>query len=168
MDKTYLDELVDYPAKVIQRIGNSKEVIGLLVNKKTDSIEEDDVDEAFENYIYDYAYVDNTVTESKAFVWVEAEIPSVSNRQVKDMRLYVTVACHKRYMDITTGILNGIAGNRRDNIIRYIDKELNGSDIFGIGKLSLKSAKTISSSNQEFSIRELCYEVPDFNIKEIL
>lgn len=167
MDKTYLDELVDYPAKVAQKIGNSKEIIALLINKRAEHITEDDVDEVFDNYIYDYNYVDDTVTESRAFVWVEAEIPTVSNRQVKNMRLYVTVACHKRYMDITTGIFDGIAGNRRDNIIRYIDKELNGSEIFGIGRLSLRSVKTISSSNQEFSIRELCYEVPDFNLKDI-
>lgn len=167
MDKTYLDELVDYPAKVAQKIGNSKEIIALLTNKRVEHLTEDDVDDVFDNYIYDYNYVDDTVTESRAFVWIEAEIPTVSNRQVKNMRLYVTVACHKRYMDITTGIFDGIAGNRRDNIIRYIDKELNGSEIFGIGRLSLRSVKTISSSNQEFSIRELCYEVPDFNLKDI-
>lgn len=167
MDKTYIDELIDYPVKVAQKIGNSKEVIALLLNKSIKEINDNDIDDAFENYIYDYDYVDDTISESAAFVWIEAEIPSVSNRQIKNMRLYVTVACHKRFMDMNTGIISGLAGNRRDNLIRYIDKELNDSDIFGIGKLSLRSVKTMTSSNTSFSVRELCYEIPDFNIKEI-
>ena len=71
-------------------------------------------------------------------------------------------------MEIDTDIIGGTAGNRRDNLVRYIDKEINDSDIFGIGRLSLKSVKTLSSTNQDFSVRELCYEVPDFNLRRDL
>ena len=131
-------------------------------------VTEDDVDDAFDRFIYDYSYVDDTITESAAFICVEAEVPYVQNRQIKNMRIYVTVACHKRFMEIDTDIIGGTAGNRRDNLIRYIDKELNDSDIFGIGRLSLKSVKTLSSTNQDFSVRELCYDVPDFNLRRDL
>jgi len=166
--RTYLDELIDYPARVAQKIGNSKECIALLVNKNINLVTEDDVDDAFDRFIYDYSYVDDTITESAAFICVEAEVPYVQNRQIKNMRIYVTVACHKRFMEIDTDIIGGTAGNRRDNLIRYIDKELNDSDIFGIGRLSLKSVKTLSSTNQDFSVRELCYDVPDFNLRRDL
>lgn len=168
MAKTYLDEIIEYPAKAIQQICNSKECIGLLLNKNIQKITEDDVDEALDKYIYDYEYIDNTTTESAAFVWVDTTVPSVSNKQIKGLKLYVTIACSKDYMDIDRKVASGISGNRRDNLARYIDKTLNNNDIFGIGTLKLNSVTTLTSSNPKFTVRELCYTVPDFNIKENL
>ena len=82
------------------------------------------------------------------------------------MKLYVTVACHKAYMKMSSGIISGITGNRRDNLVRFIDKILNGNDLFGIGNLKLDTVKTLSSSNSHFTIRELQYSVSDFNKRE--
>lgn len=167
MAKTYLDEIIEYPMKVIQSICQSKECIALLLNKDINQISEDDADNALDRYIKTYQYVDDTITESAAYIWVETDIPRVDNSTIKDMHLYVTVACSKDFMDIKKRIISGLAGNRRDNLVRYIDKVINGSDIFGIGKLKLTSMVTLTSSNQSFTTRELTYEVPDFNIKDL-
>lgn len=153
--------------KVIQSICQSKECIALLLNKDINQISEDDADNALDRYIKTYQYVDDTITESAAYIWVETDIPRVDNSTIKDMHLYVTVACSKDFMDIKKRIISGLAGNRRDNLVRYIDKVINGSDIFGIGKLKLTSMVTLTSSNQSFTTRELTYEVPDFNIKDL-
>lgn len=165
MDKTYLDELIDYPAQALQLIDNNKECLALLLDKNVKEITEDDTDEAFK-YMFDYEYVDNTTTQASAYIWVEAEVTQVSSKHIKDLRLYVTVACHKNFMKLKPSIISGIGGNRRDNLVRYIDKILNGNDLFGIGKLVLENVKTYSSSNSQFTMRELSYKVPDFNIKE--
>lgn len=167
MAKTYLDEIIEYPMKVIQSICQSKECIALLLNKNINQISEDDADDALDRYIKTYQYVDDTVTESAAYIWVETDIPRVDNSTIKDMHLYVTIACSKDFMEIKKKIISGLAGNRRDNLVRYIDKVINGSDVFGIGKLKLTSMVTLTSSNQLFTIRELTYEVPDFNIKDL-
>lgn len=162
MAKSFLDQLVEYPAKIMQKIAESKECVGLLLNKQFNTITEEDSDEALEKSIFDYQYVDGTTQEATAYIWVELEVTKVQNEQIKDIKIYVSVACHKNYMKLDYAKFAGILGNRRDNLIRYIDKELNGAEDLGIGKLSLTSVRTLSPING-FTGRELEYSIPDFN-----
>lgn len=166
MAKTYLDQIVDYPSQVIQKISSDKYCVGLLLNKAFDSVDENDCDEALERHIFDYQYVDETTQTSTAYIWVEMEVNDVSNTQIKNNRLYVTVSCHKEYMELDHKIFKGLSGSRRDNLTRYIDKLLNRAGGFGIGNLSLLSVRTLSPVNG-FVGRELTYEMPDFNIVPI-
>jgi hypothetical protein len=69
-------------------------------------------------------------------------------------------------MELDRSIFKGVIGNRRDNIIRHIDRLLNFSDIFGIGKLSLVSVKT-GNLTDKFTVRQLEYKVPDFNMRAL-
>lgn len=166
MAKTYLDQIVEYPAKVILRLAENKQCTGLILNKEFNSIDENDIDIVLEKYIKDYEYIDETTQETAAFIWVELEVSSVENKTIKGVRLYVTVSCHKNYMDLNPTTFKGIIGNRRDNLVRYIDKILNNSNLLGIGRLKLKSVRTISPING-FVAREITYEIPDFNIVEV-
>lgn len=166
MAKTYLDQLVEYPARIIKRISDDNVCVALLVNKAFDAVDEKDRDKVLEENIFTYQYVDETTNESSAYVWVEMEVNDVSNEQIKGIRIYVTIACHKSYMGLTNSTYKGVIGNRRDNLTRYIDKLLNNSKDFGIGKLSLKSVKTLAPING-FVLRELTYSIPDFNIVKI-
>ena len=166
MAKTYLDQLVEFPVEVIRKICSDKYCVGLLVNKPFDGVEEKDYDAALDKYVYDYQYVDETVETSSAYVMVETEINSVENRQFKGVRIYITVACHKTYMRLDGGVYRGVIGNRRDNLVRYIDRLLNGLKFLGVGALSLKTVKTLSPFNG-FTAREIVYAVPDFNIVEL-
>ena len=166
MAKTFLDQLVEYPAQVVSRIAGDKYCVGLILNKGFDTITEDDNDKVLDERIFDYQYVDETTNESTAYVWVEMEVNAVDNRQIKGVRLYVTVACHKSYMKLNGTIYKGVIGNRRDNLVRYIDRLLNDSDFMGIGRLSLKSVKTLSTING-FAVRELTFSTPDFNVVDI-
>lgn len=166
MAKTFLDQIVEYPSKVILRIAEDKYCAGLILNKAFDEIGEEDVDRVLDEYIKDYQYVDETTQETSAFVWVEMEVNQVENKTIKGVRLYVTVSCHKNYMALAPKTFKGIIGNRRDNIVRYVDKILNNSQFMGIGRLKLSSVKTIAPING-FTARELTYEVPDFNIVDI-
>ncbi len=166
MAKTYLDQIVEYPSKVMLRIAQSKECAGLLVNKAFDTVSEDDFDNVLDNFIKDYQYIDETTQTVGAYVWVEAEVDRVENKAIKGMKLYVTIACHKNYMKLDKPTFKGVIGNRRDNLVRYIDKVLNGSMFMGIGILKLQSVRTLSPING-FAVREITYEVPDFNLVEI-
>jgi len=166
MAKTYLDQIVEYPYKVMTRISQDSACVGLLVNKSFSTVTEDDEDTALDKYIKDYQYVDDTTQETSAFIMVEMEVNQVDNRTIKGIRLYVTVACSKGYMTLDRSTFKGIMGNRRDNLVRYIDKVLNNSDNLGLGTLKLKSVLTPSSVNG-FAMRQITYEIPDFNIVEI-
>ncbi len=154
---------MEYPAKIIKKISEDKYCVALLTNKKIDDVTEDDYDDVLDNYVFDYQYVDDTTQEAKAYVWVDVEVNSVDNMQIKGMRVYVTIACHKGCMKLDRAKFPGVIGNRKDNLVRHIDKLLNNSEVIGIGALKLQSVKTLSPISG-FAIREITYEVPDFNI----
>ena len=164
MDKTYLDELVEYPVKALHAIGSEITVLQLLSDDPDINETSDEADDVYDRYLFDYGYVDNTIEEAAAFICVEAECSGTSSYSIKDMRLYVTVYCHKRFMDLDVSKFPGIVGSRRDNLIRFADKALNGSDIFGIGELKLASARVIPAP-AGFAARELVYIVPEFTRK---
>lgn len=166
MAKTFLDQIVEYPAKVMLRIAEDKYCTGLLINKAFDKVGEDEIDTAAEEFIKDYQYVDDTVQTTAAYIWVEMEVNRVDNKTMKNIRLYVSVACHKNYMALNRQTFKGIRGNRRDNIVRFVDRVLNNSEFLGLGALKLRSVKTVTPIN-DFTIREIEYEIPDFNIVEI-
>lgn len=165
MDKTYLDELVEYPVKALYAIGSTPEVVQLLTNTPSIDMESDEADGVYDKYLFDYGYVDDSIEEAAAYICVEAECTGASSFSIKDMRLYVTVYCHKRFMDIDTSKFPGIVGNRRDNLIRFVDKVLNGKDAFGIGALQLSSARVIPAPTG-FTARELTYVVSEFSHRQ--
>ena len=162
-DKSYLDQLVEYPALAIRKICEDSTCVGLIVNKSPDDVTYEDQDRVLDKNLFDYQDVDNTVQTTEAFIWAEIDIPDVQNRTVKNCELYITVSCHKNYMKLDPSSFPGFMGNRRDNLVRYIDKLLNNACGFGIGTLKLKSIKTLTNNNG-FTAREMTYEVPDFNI----
>lgn len=164
MANTFLDELVEYPVKALQKIGTDEMVVRLLTNNPDIDMDSEEADKVFDKYLFDYGYVDGTTSETAAYVCVEAEVAKTSSPTVQDMRLYVTIICHKQFMDIDASKFKGVIGNRRENLVRYIDRLLNNSDIFGIGKLTLETARTVSAPTG-FAARELTYKVPEFRTK---
>lgn len=163
---TYMDELVNIPAKIIARLSDDKDIVGFVLDKQSDMISDDDKDKFIDNNIFDYQYIDGTAMESGVYMWVEVEVLRVENRRIKSAEVYVTIACHKSYMKLDGKKFVGIIGNRRDNIVRFVDKSLNFFDGIGIGQLSLKSVRTMPTVNS-FTIRELTYSIPEFNYKTL-
>ncbi len=162
MANSYLDQLVTYPAEIINRIASDDTCVGLLVNKAPSTVDDTDRDAVLDEHLFDYQYVDSTTQTSTAYVWVEVDVGDVENKHIKDLRVYVTIACHKSYMKLETKVFKGMMGNRRDNLARRIDVLLNDSEFLGIGRLSLKSVNTCAPING-FTVKELTYITPDFN-----
>ncbi len=164
MDKSLIDQIVEYPAKVIHKLGTDQTLVSLLTNTPDIDMSSDEADEVFDKCLYDYGYVDDSATESQAYICVEAEAIKSPTAAVQNMKLYVTVVCHKHFMSIDPAKFPGMIGNRRDNIVRYTDRLLSRSDIFGIGALKLESIKTMSAP-VGYTARELTYSVSDFKSK---
>lgn len=161
MVDTPIDELIDYPMKVVQAIGNDKTITSLLTNNPDISMYSDEAYDIFGRYLFDYDYVDQTTVEASAYVCVEAEINKRTTATMHEVCLYITVYCHKKYMDLDPTKFPGIAGNRRDNIVRNICDLLNGETIYGVGSLELESVKT-RTAPLGFTAREMTYSIPDF------
>ncbi len=166
MAKTFIDELVEAPVKVLQRIGTDETIVQLLTNDPKIDMSSDAADEVFERYLFDYAYVDETTDEAEAYICVEIEVPRVPSPTFRDVVLYITVLCHKRYMAIDTSKFKGVIGNRRENLVRYVDRVIGGADLFGVGQLSLTSITTIPAPSG-FTARELVYQIPNFHTKNV-
>lgn len=164
MDKSRINELVEYPVKALQKIGTDPAVVQLLTNNPDIDMESDEADSVFDKFLFDYGYVDGTVDEAAAFICVEAEVTDIPNTTIQDLKLYVTVICHKLFMPIDTSKFKGVIGNRRENLCRCVDNLLNGSNIFGIGNLTLNSARVVPAPTG-FAARELTYSVPNFQNK---
>ena len=166
MANTFLDELVEYPVKALHCIGTDPTVAKLLTDNPDIDMESEEADDIFDRFLFDYIYVDGTTTESAAYICVEAETAKSSTSTMQNMRLYVTVICHKQFMKVEPIKFKGMIGNRRDNLVRYVDRVLNGSDIFGIGALTLENAHTIAAPTG-FTARELTYTVPNIRLKQV-
>lgn len=162
MAKTNLDQLVEFPAKIIKNISEDKQCVGMIVNKSFNDVTEEDSDKVIDDNLFDYQYVDFTTPEGNIYVWVEMEVNSVKNNQIQNGKVYVIVACHKNYMKLKTSLFKGIVGNRRDNLIAYIDKLLNDTSFYGVGKLKLEAVRSLAPING-FTARELIYSYSDFN-----
>lgn len=166
MAKTYIDQIVEYPAKIIQRISSDDQCVALLTDKSPTDVGDEDRDAVINENLFDYQYVDKTTQTTGAYIWVEMEVDRVMNRTVKGTKIYVTIACHKNYMRLNRKRFRGIGGNRRDNLVRFVDRVLNDQSFLGIGALSLSSVRTLTPING-FAMREIVYSVPDFNIVSI-
>ncbi len=166
MANTFLDELVEYPVKALHSIGTDPTVVQLLTDNPNIDMESSEADKVFDEFLFDYIYVDGTTTEAAAYICVEAEVAKLPTPTMQNMKLYVTVFCHKQFMKVDATKFKGMMGNRRDNLVRYVDKLLNGSDIFGIGALTLENAHTVAAPTG-FSARELTYTVPDIRQKRV-
>lgn len=160
MANTSLDKLVEYPVKALHSIGTNQTVVQLLTDNPSVDMESKEADDVFDKYLFDYMYVDGTTEEASAYICVEAEVIKAPTATMQNMKLYVTVICHKQFMKVNPSKFQGMIGNRRDNLVRYINEMLDGSDIFGIGKLSLAYAHTVAAPTG-FTARELTYTVPE-------
>lgn len=157
---SHVDELVDYNQLIVNRILSSQKVMALIANDPNLDLDSDAAAE-WEEHIIDHAWIDDTVQEAGAFVTVDVDVSNLESGVIKEMRVYVEVLVSKAYMKLSPSLFKGCKGNRRDNIVRQVDKLINGSYDFGIGKLDLVNIRTVTTANK-FAGKLLTYEVYDF------
>lgn len=162
MDKNALEVLVEYPVKAMQMIGSDQGVVELLTNIKGVDMDSDDAASVFDENMFDYGYVPQTTDEATAYVCVETNMVKAPTPTMQNLRVYVTVVCHRGFMNIDPSVFKGVVGNRRDNLSLRIDRILNGSDALGIGRLKLETAMVVAAPTG-FTAREMTYSISDFS-----
>lgn len=158
---SHVDELIDYSNKIIQKIASSQEVIGLILNNPSVVMGSDEALSVYKN-LYDYDFVEDTFTQDKAVIMVDADVIRADGGAIKVLEVYVQIVCSKGYMNLTPSVFKGIKGNRRDNIARQVDLLLNGSREFGIGRLELTSINT-ATVPRGLTSKLLTYRANDFS-----
>jgi len=164
-DKTYLDQIVDYTNKVAKYLSEDNVIAGLLTNNPNADVVNDEIN-LIDSQIFSYNYIPDPQTESKSYICIDTLVVSAENLKIKTMKLLVSVISHKTNMKIDSSFQ--LIGNRRDNLIRFIDKLIRGNPNFGIGKIILQKnspVTLISVGNENYTAKQIVYEVEDFNIK---
>lgn len=142
--ETFVDQIIEYKDRALDIIGNSKEVVALLLDDPNVDMDSEEAQSVFDKYLWDYQFVDDTVQEAGAHIMVEASKIEDNGGTIQDFALYVEIAVSKEFVDIDHKKFVGMRGNRIDNLARFIDKQLNGNRDFGIGELKPEDIRPIS------------------------
>lgn len=106
--------------------------------------------------VFPYEYVPETVEDAKTFICSEVDITSVENQTFLRPTLYIWLFTHKSKVRMNEG------GLRVDKLTSRIVKLLNGSRMYGLGELSLASARRFSPI-ANYQGRLLTFTARDFN-----
>lgn len=106
--------------------------------------------------IYPYNYVPLTIEIAQTFICFTVTAPNVRDDIISELRLTVYVFCHQDLMRTSKGM-------RTDLLVSEIDKLLNGSTKYGLGKVSLKMCDVMQVPCKGYSGLFSVYSVKDFN-----
>lgn len=131
-----------------------------------------------QGYIFDYNFVDDTVTQEKTFVFVETDIDNITNNIFTTFNLYVCIFTNKRLVRLNNttsptvaqikdmGYFSSTYGNRIDILCDVVDEVLNGTDkIKGIGDVTpaQRGHMVLYAPNNKFYGKRLKYQIKNYN-----
>ena len=157
-----LKDVGTYKYRLQTAILGSDNVCELMLGKDYDKEISDE--KLLYQSIFPYLYVEETQTETKSYVCFEVDVPRTANFSYKDMKIIVWCYSHKGIMNYNH---KGYLGTRSDILSDMVDRLLNSSRDYGIGRLKLESA-TYFMPSSKFYGRQLIYSCSEFNIDEKL
>lgn len=149
-----LEEFTTYKQTLMEAICTSPTIVNLL-KKETDKSNITGRDMRYDR-IFPYNYVPLTIENATTFICFTVTAPNVKDDIISELRLIVYVFTHQDLMRTANGM-------RTDLIISEIDKLLNGSIKYGLGKVSLRSCDVMQMPAQGYSGLFSVYSVREFN-----
>lgn len=134
--KTHIDQLIDYKEDIIDLMLRDQKLMGLVFDDPEIDLDGDEVFHARDTHIYDHSYSDDTVQTDKVLILVESAMIGLASKEVNTFEIQIQVIVARNYMKLDTKKFKGLRGNRRDNVVRYIEMLLHDERL-GIGRLSL-------------------------------
>lgn len=150
----HLEEFTSYKQTLMQAICTSAPIVELL-KLSTDKQGITGREMRYDR-IFPYNYVPLTTQNAKTFICFIVTAPNVKEGVVSDLMLTVFVFTHQDIMRTDRGM-------RTDLLISEIDKLLNGSTKYGLGKVRLKSCDVLQVPVRGYSGLYASYVVKDFN-----
>lgn len=157
-----LKDVGKYKNRLLSIIVNSNDICEVILGS---GYNKENVDEQLiYSNIFPYLYIDDTQTEQKSYIGVEVDVPRTMNFTYKDMRITIWCYCHKGIMKYSK---KGYSGTRSDILSDMVDRLLNSSNNFGLGRLKLQSCTYLSPSKDYYG-KQLIYSCAEFNIEKRL
>ena len=162
---TNLDEIVDYPDAIALALSKDQTIVGLLVDDPNAEIGDNNV---LGSQIYNYNFIPDVATDSLSYITIDTYVSKSTYDTTKTLNIVITVISHKKNMKLKPTIFQGVAGNRRDNLVRYTDLIVRRMDNLGIGKLQFSSRTStpiapVSIGSTDYTAKQIVYEVPNFD-----
>lgn len=148
-----LDEFFDYKNQLMKQLCSSEDVVRLVTDSKVAPVPNIDLRYT---QIFPFEFVPDTTSEGKTFICFDVDIVNVYNKTFYAPALYIWAFTHKSKLQMLEG------GVRTDHLAVAINRELNGSRLFGLGELDLRSVERFSPID-DYQGRVLTYTATDFN-----
>lgn len=157
-----LKDVGTYKNRLLSAIIKSQDVCETILGKDYDTTNVDE--QLIYHNVFPYLYVDETQTKQESYICIEVDVPRTMDFAFKDMKIIVWCYCHKGIMKYSK---KGYLGTRADILSDIVDRFLNSSNNFGLGRLKLQS-NTHFFPSKEYYGRQLIYSCPEFNIEDKL
>ena len=157
-----LKDVGTYKNRIATILCNNKDVYDIILGR--DYNEEIAQNELLYKHIFPYLYIDETQTKQESYICIEVDIPRTMDFTYKQMKVIVWCYCHRGIMKDSK---KGYSGTRSDILADAVDRLLNSSNDFGLGRLKLESATPLTSSKEYYG-RQLVYSCAEFNIDKKL
>lgn len=149
-----LEEFTTYKQTLMKEICKSDSIVNLL-RLDTDKAGMTGRDMRYVR-IFPYNYVPLVTEHASTFVCFTVTAPNVKNDSITELVLTIYVFTHQDIMRTENGM-------RTDLLVSEIDKLLNGSTNYGLGKVSLKGCDVLQVPVRGYSGLYSMYSVKDFN-----
>lgn len=149
--------------KIVKEFINDETIVAAIDSQREDVIEPEDL---IYTHIFDYNQNPYTLRDVQTFITIQVHIPEDHsfNNTIRKSYVHPTIeiwiTSHENHMKVDN--IPKITQNRNDYLSHLIDKKLNGSDGYGIGKLQLLSNKEFSYE-KDYSCRTLIFSGTDLN-----
>lgn len=147
-----LDEFFFYKNKLAEDLMTNERILELLDHENIGL----KPDELMYNCVYPYEYVPNVTENTTTYICFDVDITKVPNTTYLLPSIYIWVFTHDSLMRLPGG------GLRVDAIVSQIDRTINGSREYGLGRLELDTIKRYSPI-QHYQGRIMKYAATDWN-----
>ena len=148
----YLEELPKYRDTVAENICTSTSILKLLELNSDSTLIPSQLPH---NIVFPYSKIIDKTTNVGVYICFDLRVPRVIGRTFSDFYIDIYIIAHERRLKTDFGLIT-------DLIASEIDKLINGSKCFGLGRVELKSLEPFSPA-EKFYGTALIYRTVDFN-----
>lgn len=149
----HLDEMFFYKNQLLEDLLTDEEIVHLI----NENVEPENAQSLVYSQVMPYEFFPDTIEHAQVYVCCDVDIrKSVSTTSlVYHPTLYIWVFVHKDLLRLHGG------GVRTDRLCHLIDKKINGSFKYGLGKLELQSVNRFSVVS-DYTGKVMAYSASDF------
>lgn len=148
----HLDELFHYKNQLLEDMLTDEEIVHLI----NDDVDLEHAGSLVWDQVMPVEFYPDTVELGRVYVCCDVDVKKVYNSTFYSPVLHIWVFVHKDLLRLKEG------GVRTDKLCHLIDKKINGSLFYGLGKLELQSVNRFSVVS-DYTGKVLTYEARDFN-----